>query len=139
MTVEAPVILHVEDEPDILEIAKFALEAIGGLEVVQCNSGFRALEVVAETVPDLFLLDVMMPGIDGIETLRSLRAIPGFEKTPAIFMTAKVMPEDQKLLMERGAISVIKKPFDPMTVAADIVEIWKESFQSRVKEQMPSE
>jgi|TARA_B110000908_G_scaffold129166_1_gene151742 CheY-like chemotaxis protein len=136
MAPNSPVILHVDNEQDTLEIVKLALEFIGGLEVIQCDSGTQALEVAKEYVPDLLLLDVMMPEIDGIETLRWLREIPTFEHTPVIFLTAKVMPEDQKMLLECGAVSIIQKPFDSMTIASDIVEIWNKAFQDRMTKEL---
>jgi len=121
----APTILHVDDDLDILEIARLALETVGGLVVIQYSSGHQALEMASLDQPDVFLLDVMMPDIGGIETLRELRKIQGFAKTPAIFMTAKTTPEDIEMLMGCGAISVIKKPFDPMTLASEIVALWR--------------
>lgn len=120
-----PTVLHVDDEDDIRVIAKLALETVGGLEVFQCASGPEALELAPQTNPDLFLLDVMMPEMDGIQTLKRLRELPGFEHTPAIFMTAKVRAEDQEELLQCGAAAVIPKPFDPMTVASDIVTLWQ--------------
>lgn len=120
-----PTVLHVDDEEDIRVIAKLALETVGGLEVIQCASGPEALELAPQAKPDLFLLDVMMPEMDGIQTLKLLRELPGFEQTPAFFMTAKVGSEDQEELLNCGAAAVIPKPFDPLTVAADIVTMWQ--------------
>lgn len=120
-----PTVLHVDDEEDIRVIAKLALETIGGLEVIQCASGPEALKLVPKSDVNLFLLDVMMPEMDGIQTLKLLRKLPGFEHTPAFFMTAKVGPEDKAELLNCGASAVIAKPFDPMTVAADIVDMWR--------------
>lgn len=119
-----PKILHVEDDPDIREIALLALDTVGGLEVVQCASGQDALDCVADVAPDLFLLDVMMPGMNGEETFVALRAMPQFADTPAVFMTAKAQPSEVARLRELGADEVITKPFDPMTLAEQIVEIW---------------
>ncbi|WP_138421475.1 response regulator [Maritimibacter alexandrii] len=129
MTVENPLILHVDDEEDILSVTRLALEMIGGLTVVQCNSGKSAIDLAAEREPDLFLLDVMMPDIDGPETLRALRGMSQFENTPAIFMTARVTQADEAMLKACGAVSVVKKPFDPMTLASEIIAIWNQSFQ----------
>jgi CheY-like chemotaxis protein len=126
-----PKILHVDDDLDILEISRMALEAVGELSVTQCSSGFKAVEIAPELQPDLFLLDVMMPEIDGVETLQELRKLPGFSDTPAIFMTAKSSPDDIEMLMRRGAISVIKKPFDPLTLADEIVELWRGAMKDR--------
>lgn len=119
-----PRVLHVEDDPDIREIALIALETVGGLEVAQCGSGQEALARAPELEPGLFLLDVMMPGMNGEETLLALRAIPQFANTPAIFMTAKAQPTEVARLRDLGALEVITKPFDPMTLADQLLEIW---------------
>jgi CheY-like chemotaxis protein len=121
---EQPKILHVDDDPDIREISRIALELVGGLEVVQFASGQEALAGAQSAQPDLFLLDVMMPGMTGEETLRELRRMPEFEQTPAIFMTAKAQHSDIDKLKDAGALDVIVKPFDPMQLAADILRIW---------------
>jgi two-component system OmpR family response regulator len=75
--------------------------------------------------PDLLLLDVMMPTMDGPELLQELRKLPQFTQTPVIFMTAKAQPEEVQQFMELGAIDVITKPFDPMTLADQIRAIWQ--------------
>lgn len=118
-------ILYVEDEPDIQAVAKLALEAVGGFTVEVCSSGAEALEKAPGFAPDLFLLDVMMPEMDGPCTLAALRTVPGLEKTPAVFVTAKVQVQEVANLKELGALDVIAKPFDPMTLAARITEIWE--------------
>ncbi len=119
-------ILHVEDEVDIQEVAKMALEAVGGLTVRTCGDGEEALTAAPEFQPDLFLLDVMMPGMDGPETFQALQKLPGFEETPAIFMTAKVMEAEIARFKELGALGVIAKPFDPMTLSDQIRDLWQE-------------
>ena len=118
-------ILYVEDEPDIQMIARVALENVGGFELLVCNSGDEALDKVTDFSPDLFLLDVMMPGMDGPETLQELRKLPLFEKTPAMFMTAKVQPQEIEYFKSLGVTEVIAKPFDPMGLATSIREAWK--------------
>ena len=117
-------ILCVEDEPDIQAIAKLALETVGGFTIETCSSGREALLKAPEFGPDLILLDVMMPGMDGPETLQALRALPGFETTPVIFMTAKAMASEIQKYKELGALDVIPKPFDPMTLSDQIKAIW---------------
>ena len=117
-------IFLVDDEPDIRAIARLALETVGGFTVEACNSGQEALLRASEFGPDLFLLDVMMPGMDGPETLRALRALPGFEATPVIFMTAKAMAPEIQKYKGLGALDVIPKPFDPMTLSDQIKAIW---------------
>ena len=117
-------ILHVEDEPDIQEVAKMALEAVGGFTVKTCSNGEEALAAAQEFGPDLLLLDVMMPGMDGPTTFGKLRELPGLEGTPGIFMTAKVMDSEVARFMALGALGVLPKPFDPMTLSEQLLEIW---------------
>ena len=117
-------ILHVEDEPDIREVARLALETVGGFVVESCASGEDAVVRAPAFRPDLVLLDVMMPGLDGPATFQRLRQIPGFEQIPVIFMTAKAMPQEIERFRELGALDVITKPFDPMELASQIRAIW---------------
>ena len=112
-------LLYVEDEADIREIAGFALED-EGFDIVFCESGEQAVEKAVEFQPQVILLDVMMPGMDGPSTLKNLRTIPGLETTPVIFLTAKVQPNEIQDFIALGAIDVIPKPFDPMTLAETI-------------------
>ena len=120
-------ILYIEDEPDIQTIARIALESVGGFTLKTCNSGEEALENALSFNPQLLLLDVMMPGMDGPSTLAALKKIPELSNTPAIFMTAKVQPQEIKQLLTYGAIDVIAKPFDPMTLAETIRKIWNKN------------
>ncbi|RBW49145.1 response regulator [Marinobacter sp. F3R11] len=120
-------ILMVEDEPDIRSIAELALEAIGGFELTACDSGQQALEQIGECQPQLILLDVMMPGMDGPATLAAIRSLPGYATTPAVFMTAKVQNDEVQGYLAQGAAGVIPKPFDPLTLADQIREIWNEA------------
>jgi len=117
-------ILYVEDEPDIQMIARVALENVGGFELLVCSSGAEAIEKAAAFKPDLLLLDVMMPGMDGPTTLSELRKIPQLEKTPVMFMTAKVQPQEVEFLMSLNVADVIAKPFDPMGLAGNIRDSW---------------
>lgn len=118
-------ILYVEDEPDIRTVACLALEALGGFNVEVCSSGDEALQRAPELNPQLILLDVMMPGMDGPATLKALRQLPQFVATPVIFMTAKVQANEIAVYKALGAADVIPKPFDPMTLAAKVLEIWE--------------
>ncbi len=117
-------ILYVEDEPDIRQVAQLALEVVGHFTLKVCSSGEEALQALARFKPDLILLDVMMPGMDGPTTLRKLRELPECSGVPAIFMTAKVQPQEIAELKRIGALDVIAKPFDPMTLARTVREIW---------------
>tara|TARA_Y100001951_G_scaffold101290_1_gene105954 strand:+ start:192 stop:602 length:411 start_codon:yes stop_codon:yes gene_type:complete len=113
-------LLHVDDDADILELAKMSLELMDDIEVVDCVSGEEALTTVEEFKPDVFLLDMMMPGMSGPEALEKLRQVPGLEAVPAIFMTARVGVGAWTELFDLGVAEVIAKPFDPMTLGAQI-------------------
>jgi len=112
-------VLYIEDEADIREVAEFALED-EGFVLTPCVSGQEALDKAEALTPDLILLDVMMPGMDGPTTLSRLRELPQLADTPAIFMTAKVQASEVGQYMAMGALGVISKPFDPMTLADEI-------------------
>ena len=117
-------VLYVEDEPDIQAVAKLALEMIGGMVVRLCSSGQEALDCVADFAPDVLLLDVMMPGMDGPSTLRAMRERSDLVGLPVIFMTAKVQPDEVASYQALGALGVIAKPFDPMTLADQVRGLW---------------
>ena len=118
-------ILYVEDEPDIQAVAKLALEMVGGFEVMICGSGAQALQKVGGYAPDLILLDVMMPGMDGPTTLQNLRADSATAAIPVIFLTAKVQPAEVAQYQALGALDVIAKPFDPMALAGQVRALWE--------------
>jgi two-component system OmpR family response regulator len=117
-------ILYVEDEEDIRTVATMALESLGGYTVLACGSAAEAIAQAPAARADLILLDVMMPVTDGPATLAALRKIEQTAQTPAVFMTAKVQPADVTYLKGLGAIEVIPKPFDPMTLADQLAGIW---------------
>lgn len=117
-------ILHAEDDQDILEISRLALEQLHEFEVASCLTCAQAIETCPSFEPDLFLLDVMMPKMPGPVLLAELRKIPGFEHTPAIFMTAKVRSDEIQSFLDAGAIAVITKPFDPLTLGDQIRAEW---------------
>lgn len=117
-------ILYVEDEPDIQAVASIALSDVGGFTLEICSSGKSALEKAVAFKPDLLLLDVMMPEMDGPATLEALRRLPETAQTPAIFMTAKVQTHEVEHFKSLGAIQVVAKPFDPMTLAQTLRDIW---------------
>ena len=122
-------ILLVDDEADIRQIARLALEALGGFQVRECPSGLAAPEAALEFEPQLILMDVMMPGRDGPETLKVLRATPGLPPIPVVFMTAKVQPQEVSAFRSLGALDVIAKPFDPMTLANTVRQMWEQQPQ----------
>lgn len=117
-------ILYVEDEPDIQAIVKMALELIGGFTLQVCSRGKEAVEVAPDFKPDMILLDVMMPDMDGITTLKAIRQISSLTSTPVVFMTAKVQQQEIEYYKTIGAVDVICKPFDPMALPSTIQTIW---------------
>ncbi|OOC48487.1 MULTISPECIES: response regulator [Thioalkalivibrio] len=118
-------ILYVEDEPDIQAVAELALETVGGFTVKICASGEEAVRDAEAFAPDLILLDVMMPGMDGPSTLEALRGIPALAEVPVAFMTAKVQPSEIEHYKSLGARDVIAKPFDPMALSDQVRRIWQ--------------
>ena len=120
-------ILMVEDEEDIQTVAQIALEDIGGFDMAYCNSGKCALEKAPNLNPDLILLDVMMPGMDGVTTYNELRKFQQLKQTPIIFMTAKVQASEIEQYIRLGALGVIAKPFDPMTLSNELNVLWEKN------------
>jgi two-component system OmpR family response regulator len=118
-------LLHIDDESDIREVVKVSLELVGGFEVDLAVSGAEGLVKARNQKPDIILLDIMMPGLDGPATLRALREDPQTSEIPAIFMTAKVQVHEVAQFMALGALGVIPKPFDPMTLPDQIRSLWK--------------
>ncbi len=119
-------ILYVEDDPDIQTVAAIALEVVGGFTLLTCSSGAQALEQASAFAPELLLLDVMMPGMDGPTTLARLREQMPEAATPVIFMTAKVQDSEVAFYKSLGAIGVIAKPFDPMQLAEEVHRLWRQ-------------
>ncbi len=118
-------VLYVEDDPDIREIATLALRDVGGFTLKTCESGDEALRSVQAFAPQVILLDVMMPGMNGPETLAALREQDAItDSTLVMFMTAKVHPDELQRYKKMGVEHVISKPFDPMTLADEIRLIW---------------
>ncbi len=117
-------VLYVDDEADIRTIVKFALENDDGFQVEVCASGKEAVDKVERYAPDLILLDVMMPGMDGPTTFKRLRELDGCRKTPVVFVTAKAQSRDVQQFLAMGAIDVIAKPFHAMKLADQVRTIW---------------
>jgi two-component system OmpR family response regulator len=118
-------ILYVDDEPDIREVVLLSLGLDDSLIVHSCESGEQALQQLPQIRPDLVLLDVMMPGMDGPSMLQRMRADPALMQIPVIFMTAKAMPQEVARFRELGAAAVIAKPFDPLQLARQVVAVWE--------------
>lgn len=120
-------ILYVDDDVDIQAITLMVLESISGFTVEVCSSGAEALAKAVAFNPDLVVLDVMMPGMDGIETFSALKKFPELKNTPVAFVTAKVQPQEVQAYLQLGVVAVVAKPFDPMTLSDQLREIWRKS------------
>lgn len=124
-TTEPLRLLCVDDESDIREVAALSLELDGGFDVKFCASGQEALDSLPGFAPDMVLLDVMMPDMDGQTTLENLRQLPEGKSVPVVFITAKAQRQEVEHFRSLGAVGVIAKPFDPMTLAEQVRSIWE--------------
>jgi len=117
--------MYIDDEPDVRKVARISLELVGGFKLCLCESGKEAIGKVESFAPDLIVLDVMMPGMDGPPTLAALREIEAISSTPVIFMTAKAQSAEIERYRSLGAIDVFTKPFQPMQLPARLRELWR--------------
>jgi two-component system OmpR family response regulator len=117
-------VLCVDDDPDICEVVQATLRLIAGLDVHTARSGEQAIDLAYELRPDLILLDVMMPGLDGPSTLKRMREHALLADIPVIFLTAKVLLAEVAHLLQLGAIGVIGKPFDPLKLCDELFALW---------------
>ena len=118
-------LLLIDDEPDIREVASLALEIDGAYEVITAANGLEGIERATIDCPDAILLDVMMPELDGPSTLERLRALEATRDIPVVFLTAKVQPSERKRLAALGVRGIIAKPFDPLTLAEEIENLFR--------------
>ena len=118
-------IMLVEDDPDIQLITRLSLEASGGYDVRVCGSGAEAVQSARAYAPDLILLDVMMPGMDGVATMDALRELPEMAAIPMVFFTAHAQRHVQQELLLRGALGVIVKPIEPDALVEQIRMLWQ--------------
>ena len=123
-------ILFADDDPDIHLILNISLQAIPNVEIKSALSGEEAVKIAMEFLPDLILLDVMMPKMDGIVTLKTLRLLPTFSKTPVIFLTAKSQKNEVEEYLKLGILDVVIKPFDPIKLPTTLLELW-EKYQRK--------
>lgn len=119
-------ILILDDDPDLLGVVELALSSLGGYAVEACASPREALERARSFVPDLVLLDVMMPGMDGFTVLEALRRFENTTDTPVVFVTAIVEPRDLALYDQLGVAGVVPKPFDPAMLPEILEEFWRD-------------
>jgi CheY-like chemotaxis protein len=113
----------VDDDPDIRMIGAMSLRRVGKLTVRTAASGLEALSLALAERPDAILLDVMMPSLDGPGTFKALRDRPEIADVPIIFLTAKVMAPEVERLVALGAVGVLGKPFDPMTLPSEVLRL----------------
>jgi CheY-like chemotaxis protein len=121
-------ILCAEDDPDIQAIIQMSLELVGGFTVRLVDNGREALEQLSTFTPDLILLDVMMPEMDGPATLEALRARPELASTPVVFLTAKTQQSEVDQYRLLGIAEVIQKPFDPLALPEQVRAIWTHCY-----------
>ena len=117
-----------EDDPDTANLVSLALGDVAGYVVKSCASAREGVAAADAFRPDLILLDVMMPGADGVSALKSLRRLPATRKTPVVFMTAMASPE---ALNRHGCLGVIPKPFDPLKLAETLEALWGNDGSAR--------
>lgn len=124
-TISLQRILLADDEPDILEISRIALETVGGYDVAVCESGSEFLKLLPGFQPDLVIIDALMPDMSGLEVLAEMRRMEGLDDVPAVFLTGLVLERDLRELRASGAVDIITKPFDPMKLPHRIERIWE--------------
>jgi two-component system, OmpR family, response regulator len=121
--IEIKKVLMVDDDQNIRRICQVCLTSVGKWQVVLAESGYQGLEMARTEAPDVILLDVMMPGMDGPTMLLKLREDDALKHIPVILMTAKVQPQEVEQYTRLGASGVISKPFDPLTLPAEILKL----------------
>lgn len=121
-------IIYAEDEPDLQTVVEMTVQAMSDFEMKICDNGKILLDCVEEYSPDLIMLDVMMPELDGPSTFNKLKEMEKLKNVPVIFMTAKAQVHEVEHFKSLGAIGVITKPFDPMTLCEEIQNIWNASY-----------
>jgi two-component system OmpR family response regulator len=113
-------VLLIDDEEDIRKIGQLSLEAVGKFQAILAASAREGIELALVDRPDLILMDMMMPGMDGLTALQEIQRAPELRGVPVLFMTAKVQRTDVARYVQMGAAGVIQKPFDPMTLPDEI-------------------
>jgi DNA-binding response OmpR family regulator len=113
-------ILIIDDDADIRSIARLSLSRVGGMSVIEATSGVEGVRKAQDEKPDVILLDMMMPTMDGVETLSALRSQSATAMTPVIFLTAKGARHEVERMTPLGAAGVLIKPFDPRTLSRDV-------------------
>jgi CheY-like chemotaxis protein len=115
-------VLVIDDDNDIREVAQLSLELAGGYRVLGASSGPEGIASALVELPDAILLDVMMPGMDGLATLHHLRTNERTRHVPVVLLTAKASASDCERFKQLEVEGVLTKPFDPMRLAADLAD-----------------
>ncbi len=123
-------ILIIDDDADIRAIARLSLSRVGGMEVIEAAGGADGVRIARDEQPDVILLDMMMPMMDGSETFAALRSQPATAMTPVIFLTAKAVGAEVERIRALGAEGVLIKPFDPRTLPEDVRALVKRPLTS---------
>ena len=118
-------VLIIDDDDDIRLIAGLSLGRVGGMEVIDASGGVEGVRKARDEHPDVILLDMMMPTMDGAETLKALRSQPATALTPVIFLTCKAVGAEVERMKALGAAGVLIKPFDPRTLSSDVRALMK--------------
>lgn len=124
-------VLCAEDDEDIRTVLKFSLTRVGQFEVCMCEDGLQALDQAPGFKPQMILLDVMMPGLTGPETLERLRANAQLCSVPVVFVTAKATLDELEALTQHGAAGIIVKPFSASELPANLRMIWARHSHAR--------
>jgi CheY-like chemotaxis protein len=120
ISVKIAKILMVDDDVHIRKIAEIALRKVGKWSVRLAASGLEALAMAKDETPDVILLDVTMPDLDGLTTLARLKECPSTSRIPVIFLTGRVLNEELEEYRKLGVDGVINKPFDPLKLPEEI-------------------
>ena len=123
-------VLIIDDDADVRSIARLSLSRVGGMDVIEAASGVEGVPKAQDEKPDVILLDMMMPTMDGLETLAALRSQPATAMTPVIFLTAKAVGDEVERMTALGAAGVLIKPFDPRTLSEDVRALVKRPLDS---------
>jgi two-component system, OmpR family, response regulator len=125
-------VLVVDDDADLLAVVSLALGGLGGLAVETCSCPLAAVEIARECGPDLVLLDLMMPTLDGFSVLRGLRENPSTGSLPVVLMSAQADMRQRSQYEAMGCVGVIRKPFDPVALPARLEELWEAHWDARI-------
>ena len=113
-------VLVVDDEDDIRRVVRLSLEKVGGMEVLEAPGGAEGVREAETQQPDVILLDVAMPAMDGVATLSALRANPATSRIPVVLLTAKPITPAVRRLEDLGAQAILAKPFDPLLLPGQL-------------------